>query len=241
MERDVSEQPEMPPLESPAPVDPVDAQPVEPPPAAPRPRPSRRNAWFAMGAVLVALLLLMFVPGSDDYDPNAPPPAAEPPGASAPAEGAALVGKPAPLDFTMKDMHGVDVPLSVYKGKVIVLNFWATWCGPCRAEIPDLVALQTQYRDDVVMLGVSLDEQPELIEPYADEFKINYPLLIGQGRADVLNAYGPLWGIPATFIIDRNGIVAKKHAGMATREQFEQELKPLIEQRAGAKDTVSDS
>lgn len=200
-----------------------------------RGRPSRRNAWLAMGAVLVALLLLMFVPGSDEYDPDAPPPAAD--GA---APGDSLVGKSAPLDFTMKDMNGVDVTLASFKGKVVLLNFWATWCGPCKAEIPDLVALQDAYRDDLVVLGVSVDDTPDKMQPYADEYKINYPLLIGDGRDDVLNAYGPLWGIPSTFVIDRDGMVTKKHSGMATRAQFEREIKPLIEASARAAGDESD-
>jgi thiol-disulfide isomerase/thioredoxin len=197
---------------------------------APRPepaRPSRKTAWLGMGAVAGALVLLMLIPDQRPVDPNAPPPAAD--GSTADEDGdGVLVGKNAPLHFTLKDMHGSDVALSSFKGKVIVLNFWATWCGPCKAEIPDLVTLQEQYRDDLVVLGFSVDDTPEKMKPYATEYKINYPLLVGNGREDVQDAYGPLWGIPVSVIIDREGKVARKHSGIASREQFEREIKPLL-------------
>jgi peroxiredoxin len=203
------------------------------PPGAPR--PSRRSAWIAMGAVLLALTLLMFVPSLEPQDPNAPPPRAD--GADEDADGdGALVGKLAPMQFTLKDMNGVDVRLASFKGKVVVLNFWATWCGPCKAEIPDLVALQTQYRDDLVVLGVSVDDTPEKMKPYAERYQINYPLLVGNGREDFQNAYGPLWGIPVSVVIGRDGRVASKHSGIASREQFERTIKPLIDVASGQSD-----
>jgi thiol-disulfide isomerase/thioredoxin len=197
-------------------------------------RPSRKTAWLAMGAVALALGLLMFIP-DEHYDPNAPPPAAD--GATAEDDGGALlVGKPAPLNFTLKDMNGVDVQLASFKGKVIVLNFWATWCGPCKVEIPDLVSVQNEYRDDLVVLGVSVDDTPDKMKPYAEQYKINYPLLVGNGRDDVQDAYGPLWGIPVSVFIDREGKIAKKHSGIATREQFLREITPLIGGRGAADD-----
>ena len=188
-------------------------------------RPSRKAAWIGMGAVLLALVLLTLIPDSTPVDPNAPPPAAD--GADDNGD-TALVGKPAPLHFTLKDMNGADVQLASFKGKVIVLNFWATWCGPCKAEIPDLVTLQTQYRDDLVILGVSVDDTPDKMKPYAAEYKVNYPLLVGNGREDVQNAFGPLWGIPVSVIIDRDGVIAKKHSGIASKEQFEREITRLL-------------
>ena len=189
-------------------------------------RPSRKTAWLGMGAVLAALALLMFMPDQRPVDPNAPPPAAD--GSGEDDGDGVLVGKDAPLNFTLKDMHGDDVVLSSYKGKVMILNFWATWCGPCKAEIPDLVKLQEQYRDDLVVLGFSVDDTPEKMKPYATEYKINYPLLVGNGREDVQDAYGPLWGIPVSVIIDREGKIARKHSGIASREQFEREIRPLL-------------
>ena len=192
----------------------------------------RRHAWLAMGAVVLALTLLTLVTEPEEDD--APPPPADVNAAAHDQyrEGA-TEGTLAPLDFTLKDMNGIDVNLASFKGKVIVLNFWATWCGPCKAEIPDLVSLQAQYRDDLVVLGISVDDTADKMKQYAEQLGINYPLLVGNGRDDVQNAYGPIWGIPVSVIIDRQGRIAKKHPGIASREQFEREIVPLISERRG--------
>ena len=181
-------------------------------------RLSRKAAWLAMGAVTLALALIWLAPGIGHVDEGAP---GEP-------EDAAAAGKPANLDFKLKDMHGVEVRLDSFKGKVILLNFWATWCGPCKAEIPSLVELQEKYADDLVVLGFSVDDPAEKMKPYAEEYKVNYPLLVGNGREDVQNAFGPLLGIPVSVIIGRDGIIALKHTGIATKEQFEREIQALL-------------
>jgi thiol-disulfide isomerase/thioredoxin len=193
---------------------------------------SRAAAFVAMGIVALAIVLLMMLrPGG--VDPDAPPPGTRAIAPSAVAEGAdpndALAkGKDAPLHFTLKDMNGVDVKLASFKGKVILLNFWATWCGPCRAEIPALIELQSRYPDDLVILGFSVDDTVDKLKPYAAQYKINYPVLVGDGREDVQDAFGPLWGIPVSVIIGRDGRIANKHSGIGTKEQFEQEIKALL-------------
>ena len=202
--------------------------PNEPAPGtAPEPEKpqSRKAVWLAMGAVALALGLIWVAPG---IEPHVDGPAGESADFPGEPEDAAATGKPANLDFTLKDMHGVDVQLASFKGKVILLNFWATWCGPCRAEIPSLVELQEQYSDDLVVLGLSVDDTAEKLLPYAAEFKMNYPVLVGNGREDVQEAFGPLFGIPVSVIIGRDGIIAKKHSGIATKEQIEREIKALL-------------
>jgi thiol-disulfide isomerase/thioredoxin len=188
-------------------------------------RLSRRNAWLAMGAVALALGLIWMAPGLSDTHVDPATGEADYPGEPGDA---AAAGKAAPLHFTLKDMNGVDVKLAAFKGKVILLNFWATWCGPCKAEIPSLVELQDQYPDDLVILGFSVDDTVEKMRPYAAEYQINYPLLVGNGREDVQEAFGPLYGIPVSVIIDREGNIAKKHSGIATKAQFEREIKALL-------------
>lgn len=191
--------------------------------------PSRRRqkAWLGMGAVLVALVLLTLLPGPGTFDPDAPPPSADGGAAAEPAD-AWQAGRIAPLNFTLKDMNGVDVRLESFKGKVILINFWATWCGPCRVEIPYLIELQRQYPDDMVVLGVSVDDTAEKLKPYATEMKINYPLLVGNGRQDFQDAFGPLWGIPVTVFVGRDGRIHKKHSGSASKEQLEHEIASLL-------------
>ena len=200
-------------------------------------KPSKVAVIIAMAAVAIAILIVMLAPGSDS---SSTPPATASKGnlTGSPntaeedaAADAKAAGKAAPLGFTLKDMNGVDVKLAAFKGKPIIVNFWATWCGPCRAEIPSLVELQTKYAEEgkeVVILGISVDDPVEKLKPYAAQMKMNYPVLVGNGRDDVQDAFGPLWGIPVTVFIDREGRIAKKHSGIASKEQFEQEIKALL-------------
>lgn len=136
--------------------------------------------------------------------------------------------KPANMDFVLPDLDGNQVPLSSFKGKVVLLNFWATWCGPCKAEIPIFVELQAQYRDDLVIVGFSVDDTAEQARAFANDFKINYPVLLGLGHDEVQEAYGPIWGIPTSFLISRDGQVCKKHMGIAPKAVFEREIKALL-------------
>jgi thiol-disulfide isomerase/thioredoxin len=137
--------------------------------------------------------------------------------------------KPADMSFTLQDMNGREVKLSDYTGKVVLLNFWATWCGPCKYEIPMFVELQAQYASQgVTFLGFSVDDPVEKLVPFAKQYKINYPVLVGLGRDEVQDAFGPIWGVPVTVMISRDGKVCKRHMGIGTKEQFEAEIKALL-------------
>ncbi len=185
-----------------------------------------RTRWVSMVSVGAALTLLMSPLACD----RRAEPAAAAPRAVAQAQGSACAQnpKPANLDFTVKDMNGKDVHFGSYKGKIILLNFWATWCGPCKAEIPAFVELQAQYNKDLVVLGFSVDDPVEKVKTFATQYAMNYPVLIGLGREDVQEAFGPIWGIPTSFVIGRDGRVCKKHMGMASKAQIEQEIKGLL-------------
>jgi peroxiredoxin len=138
-------------------------------------------------------------------------------------------GGPAKLDFKVKDMNGADVNIADYKGKVILLNYWATWCGPCKIEIPSFVDLYARYKDQgLVILGVSQDDDPETLRAFAKEWKMNYPVLVGRDHPDLIDAQGPLWGLPTSYFIARDGSICGKHLGPATKEQFEREIKALL-------------
>jgi len=137
--------------------------------------------------------------------------------------------KPANLNFTLKDMHGRPVTLSAYKGRVIVLDFWATWCGPCKLEIPGFVKLQAKYANrGFTVIGVSVDDKAPLLPPFAKQFKMNYPVLVGLGEQKFQDAYGPLWAVPTTFVIGRNGTICRKHVGISSMEEFEREIQSLL-------------
>jgi cytochrome c biogenesis protein CcmG/thiol:disulfide interchange protein DsbE len=130
-------------------------------------------------------------------------------------------GYPAP-DFALEQLHGEMFRLSEHRGKVVALNFWATWCPPCREEIPDLIKLQKEMKEDVLFVGISLDTKEEAVGPFAEEYGINYPVVIDDGRA--VDKYGPISGIPMTFFIDQEGRVRLLAAGMVTEEQ----LRPVL-------------
>jgi peroxiredoxin len=137
--------------------------------------------------------------------------------------------KPAGLDFVIKDMDGKDVNLAAFRGKVVLLNFWATWCGPCLQEIPEFVDLQARYRDQgLVIVGISVDDPIERLKPFAQEFRMNYPVLAGADRTDVQEAYGPMFGIPVSVLISRDGLMCKRFVGGASKQQFEREIKALL-------------
>ena len=206
-------------------------------------QPNSKLRLAAIAATVIALLAVS-VPFIFQHDIEAEPAAgeamepvvsheAEPTGAERDDEqtaGACMANaQPAKLDFNIKDLEGKDVPLSSYKGKVILLNFWATWCGPCKAEVPGFVELQQEYgKDGLVVVGYSVDDDATKARAFMNEYKINYPVLLGHGREDVQDAFGPIWGIPASFIISRDGKVCKKHLGIAPKAVFEKEIKALL-------------
>ena len=139
-----------------------------------------------------------------------------------------LLGQPA-APWQLKDLEGKPVSSADYKGKVVVLNFWATWCLPCRREIPDFIALQKEYGDrGLVFVGVALDDEGvSVVKPFAKEAGINYPLVIGDET--VVKAYEGVEVYPTTYVINRNGTIVSRHLGSLTKAEMEQEIKPLLQ------------
>jgi cytochrome c biogenesis protein CcmG/thiol:disulfide interchange protein DsbE len=129
-------------------------------------------------------------------------------------------------DISLNDMNGKLVQLSESKGKVIILDFFATWCPPCRQEIPDFVELQKQYGDKgFVMVGVSLTPAGD-VRPFAEKMGINYTVLIGDDKANA--AYGPIRSIPTTFVIDKEFNIVRKYIGYKAKETFEADIKEFL-------------
>ncbi len=130
--------------------------------------------------------------------------------------------------WQLQDLQGKSVKLSDFKGKVVLLNFWATWCPPCREEIPDLISLQKQYAaQGLVVLGISMDEGgPARVAAFAKKYAINYPVVMGTD--EVSDAYGGIQVLPTTFIIDRKGKVVDGLLGATDRAGFEAKIKPVL-------------
>jgi peroxiredoxin len=152
-----------------------------------------------------------------------------PPWATSTAPTPASERKSAP-DFTLPDANGLPVQLSAYKGKVVLLNFWATWCEPCKIEIPWFIEFQKKYKDrGFATLGVSMDEDGwKAVMPFVAQKAINYPVVLGDDR--VAQLYGGVDSLPSTFLIDREGRIASVHLGLVSQRDYEAEILKLIAQ-----------
>lgn len=139
-------------------------------------------------------------------------------------------------DFALKDENGATVHLSDYKGKVVVLNFWATWCGPCQVEIPWFVQFEREYKDrGFAVVGVSLDDDGwSSVKPFIADQQINYRILLGNDSVSTL--YGGVDSLPTTFLVDRSGRVASVHVGLVNKNTYKNEISHLLDgdQRASA-------
>jgi thiol-disulfide isomerase/thioredoxin len=133
-------------------------------------------------------------------------------------------------DFSLPNLEGGQLDLSAYRGKVVLLDFWATWCVPCRAEIPHFVELQDKYRDrGLQIIGVSMDDGPEPVRDFYQRFKMNYPVVMGNAKIGEL--YGGVLGLPIAFVIGGDGRVYSKHIGATDIAIFEHELVSLLQKQ----------
>jgi peroxiredoxin len=138
-----------------------------------------------------------------------------------------IAGATAPA-WSLKDVDGKTVSSADYKGKVVLLDFWATWCPPCKAEIPGFVAMQKAYGEQgLVVVGVSLDEEgARVLKPFMQQFGIIYPVVLGDAKT--AQAFGGVRSIPTTFIISREGKIVGQHVGFADKAEFEKAILPLL-------------
>jgi peroxiredoxin len=148
--------------------------------------------------------------------------------AAAPFDLNNAVGMPTPA-FTLKDENGAVAHAADYKGKVLLLDFWATWCGPCKIEIPWFIDFERQFKDQgFAVLGVSMDEDGwRAIKPYVQNMKMNYRVLLGDDA--ISSAYGGLDSLPTTLLIDRQGNIASVHVGVTMgKEEFKDAIVKLL-------------
>src|SRR6516162_11242855 len=138
-----------------------------------------------------------------------------------------VAGKPAP-DFTLDSLDGKAIQLSGYKGQAVLLNFWATWCGPCKIEMPWFIELQKEYGPQgLQIVGVAMDDaSKDEIDKFVKEMGVNYPILIG--KEAVGQAYGGVDVLPTTFFIDRNGDIVAREFGLQSRSLFVDNIKKSL-------------
>jgi len=142
-------------------------------------------------------------------------------------------------NFTLKDNSGQTVQLSDYKGKVVFLNFWATWCGPCKEEIPWLIEFEQEYKGKgFAVLGVSMDEEGwDAIRPFISNRKVNYRVLLG--TPEMADLYGGVDALPTSFILDREGRIAQAYVGAQLKRKFQNDLFELLGSQANASNGVA--
>jgi thiol-disulfide isomerase/thioredoxin len=133
---------------------------------------------------------------------------------------------PAPA-WSLPDLDGKVVTSDLYKGKVVVIDFWATWCGPCKKEIPGYVRLQKKYAGDgLVIVGVSLDNGSAVVKKFVKQYGVDYPVVMGDDA--VQKAFGGVDAYPMTFIIDREGMIRERQRGAVGTEEFERKLLAVL-------------
>jgi peroxiredoxin len=157
----------------------------------------KKIAWF-----LIPISLVLFVLVSADY--------------------ACAVKEDPPVapDFALEDLNGSQVTLSAYKGKVLFINFWATWCPPCRAEIPDFIEVYDEYKNKgLEILGVSVDQiSPDQVSKFVERYKMNYP--VAMATNELFRDYPPPQAIPTTLVIDRDGKIQYKKVGLMSKQEL---------------------
>src|SRR5262245_14103451 len=131
-------------------------------------------------------------------------------------------------EFALKDARAADAKLSDYRGEVILLNFWATWCGPCEVEIPWFIDFENKFRDQgFAVIGVSMDEDGwQAVKPYMREKNVNYRVVLGTD--EIATRHGGIESLPTTFLIDRDGRIAAKHVGLVGKGTYEQQIVKLL-------------
>lgn len=184
-----------------------------PAPLPPTTNHARRNAWILVVLIIVVTIMLL-APRMVKYRPTN-------------ALTSDPKGMPAP-DFVLKDINGNSVRLSDYRGKAVVLNFWATWCPPCKTEMPWLVDLRDKYHSQgLEIIGVALDEAgKDEIAKFAHDMKLDYPVVIGDDTT--ADAYGDVHALPTTFYIDRDGKIVSRVVGIVGKGEIEDNMKEAL-------------
>ena len=194
---------------------------------------SKQNAFIVLLAVAIvsALVLRRTKPAIRDEKPA--------PASQATLDPVGSVGRAAP-DFQLPTLDGKQIKLSDYRGKAVLLNFWATWCGPCKIEMPWFVELQKQYRDrGFEVLGVAMESSPKDTAEFAKRLGLNYAVVMGNDA--VADSYGGVNGLPISFYIDRKGRIVAKSLGLTSRDEIEENIQKALQAHASQASSASPS
>ncbi len=130
-------------------------------------------------------------------------------------------------NFVLTSTDGKNIKLSDFRGKVVIVDFWATWCPPCRKGIPDLIELQKEFKDNLVVIGISLDQDTKSdVIPFMKKYGINYPIVYGDNQ--VVMEYGSINAIPTSFVINKEGKIVDKHIGLVPKSDYESKIKEIL-------------
>jgi thiol-disulfide isomerase/thioredoxin len=200
--------------------------------------------------LIVGLLLVVGAIAVYHFSPRFVPPQPSNGGAAAASGADQTVSPPAPAvssirgetapAFELLNLDGKKVRLADFKGKVVLVNFWATWCGPCLLEIPWFIEFQKQYGPKgLEVVGISMDEEgPSVVKPFVAKHEMNYTVVMG--KEDTPELFGGLPGYPVTFVVDRQGKFYSKHLGLVSKEDMEAEIQTLLKENSdGKSDTAS--
>ncbi|MBI4481013.1 MAG: redoxin domain-containing protein [Acidobacteria bacterium] len=195
-----------------------------------------RNAkWLALcvGGLTLALIVLVGLRDIKRFRDGAPAESADASGKELPTIRFVKDPQPAPA-MALTDLDGKPLSSINWRGKVVLLNFWATWCGPCRAEIPDLIRLQEKYPDKLLIVGLSQDlDPPAKVKQFADEMNVNYP--VAMSTEEIERSFGGVFGLPTSFILDTEGRIVQKHIGLRDPVLYENEIRALLDLPVDAK------
>ena len=185
----------------------------------------RQRSWLYTGAFILVVLAFFIVNNTNGKPEQGP----YPPNYISKSQGE----KPDAPEFVLPTIGGKELKLSTYKGKIVILDFWATWCPPCRKGIPDLIELKKEYGEKgLEVIGVSVDgitkdgSTVNDIKPFIKEYKINYPIVLGDQQ--IIYKYGGIQGIPTTFVIDKNGKIAARYGQLVPKQTYVKEIEKIL-------------